>query len=77
RNTLFIVCYLPGFLRSVFADVDFLDWYSNKKENQELLKNSYLNNLYNSKQKYIKDFIDLDIIILLKQTSSQNKPSYI
>lgn len=77
RNKLFIVCYLPGFLSSVIADDDFIDWYSNKKENQELLKNSYLNNLYNSKQKYIKDFIDLDIIKLLKQTSSQIKPSYI
>ncbi|MDE5014963.1 hypothetical protein NAI47_13755, partial [Francisella tularensis subsp. holarctica] len=72
-----IVCSLPGFLRSVIADDDFIVWYSNTKENQELLKNSYLNNLYNSKQKYIKEFIDLDIIKLLKQTSSQIKPSYI
>ncbi|MDE4945155.1 hypothetical protein, partial [Francisella tularensis] len=75
RNKLFLVRYLPCFLSYFIADDHFIDLYSNKKENQELLKNYYLNNLSNSKQKYIKDVIDLFIIILLTEASSLIRPS--
>ncbi|WP_425536940.1 hypothetical protein [Francisella-like endosymbiont] len=77
RNKLFIVCYLPGFLSPVIADDDFIDWYSDKVESKSLLENLYLNNLNKSHGKYIKSFMDLEVVKLLKQTSSQIKPSYI
>ena len=77
RNKLFIVCYLPGFLSSVIADDHFIDWYSDKVESKSLLENPYLNNLNKSHGKYIKSFMDLEVVKLLKQTSSQIKPSYI
>lgn len=77
RNKLFIVCYLPGFLSSVMADDEFIKWYSNKVENNSLLSNPYLKSLNKSHEKYIKSFMNLDIIKLLKQTSSNIKPCYI
>ncbi len=77
RNKLFIVCYLPGFLSSVLGDNQFIDWYSNQVKTDTLLKNPYLKSLNRSHEKYIKSFMNLDIVELLKQVSSEIKPSYI
>lgn len=77
RNKLYTVCYLPGFLSSVIADDEFIKWYSKEKENKSLYKDPYLKKLYNSNKEYIEDFIDLEIVELLKQTSSTLKPHYI
>ncbi|AXH32294.1 MULTISPECIES: hypothetical protein [Francisella] len=77
RNKLYIICYLPGFLSSVIADDKFINWYSDKVKSNKLLENKYIKNIYNSHEKYIKDFIDPDIVNILKQSFSSIKPNYI